>query len=192
MSRPNETCVINGIDNARCSYYYFEGNKHRCNLTDEHNAIRHSNDTPRGLISKHGQEMIYKFYIFCVNIQSTTDTFGEIGNPCIKCGTCCRNDYCIAEFRNLTKLDPKTNITEPYGICEHLEYHIEFDNGVDDLGYRCAIYETGQFPNLCRDYPDGKTRDFFEVWLDSTKSKGKILWKNPLFLLCPFKIEEVI
>ena len=195
--RPDETCVTNGIGGVPCKHYYFEGQKHRCRITDEFQALRRSNDSPRGLVTQYGREFIYKFYIFCVPIQPTTNTFGITNNPCIKCGLCCKNDYSISQWRAGDKLDPKTNLLETkvagrsVGICQYLTYDSNADNGSTDHGYRCSIYGQPEFPDLCRDFPDGKDEEFFEAWLNSTKQQGKIQWKNHRFSQCPFEVEEV-
>lgn len=194
--RPDETCrlgyspiPLNVNSTGYCTLHYMQGANHMCRALSGLKSIRVKKLPSNQIITtvNISKEQLYIFYIFCLNIQCTTNVFGNL-SLCIKCGKCCRNEYSIAEYRNLSKLDPKTNLSESYGICDYLEYHSEFDNNISDLGYRCAVYGTSMLPVLCRDYPDGKTEEFFEAWFSSVTGK----YKNPLFPNCPFEVKEVI
>lgn len=198
--RPDASCQNSPVPRdfdvtGYCEFHYIQGNKHRCKGYDALKALRNKNRVTSELMVTFGitKEHIYTFYIFCLDTQCTSPLFGVL-SPCIKCGQCCRGIYSIAKWKDSSKLDPKTGLSDPVvpgqskGICEKLTYDPGSDNGVDDMGYRCSVYGTAAMPDLCRDYPDGKTEEFFEAWFNSLT--GVI--NNPLFSLCPFEVEEVI
>lgn len=195
--RPDVTCTTNGIQGVPCTFYFFEGQKHRCRITDEFQALRRSNDTPRGLLTRYDRELLYRFYIFCIQVKLVTPSFGNVASLCVKCGMCCKNDYAISEFREEYAFCPKTGLPElpvagrSFGICNKLTYSVSSDNNVTDLGFRCIICDMPEFPTLCRNYPDGKDEEFFKTWLDSRKVQGRIRWKSTRFPNCPIEIEEV-
>jgi len=114
----------------------------------------------------------------------------RVGGLCIKCGQCCQNLGKRNEFPVITLVDLsvtrclRTGI-RIYGQCKYLEYHAEFDNGVDDLGFRCKVWGTDKLPIECKEFPTGKERNLREE-LDV----GRPIRFSRL-PLCPFKFEVV-
>lgn len=164
--RPDETC-------SGCVLSHKKGNQWKCKLIDKISDLKRrkmrrleackwveSFEQLRERVL--GLSFINWFWYACVTLEETTSV-KVFDQGCIKCGDCCKG-Y-VYQILNLfvDRKDPKTGMDS--FMCKHLEYHLEFDNGTTDLGWRCGIFGKPERPEACVKFPTGHEDVPLELWL---------------------------
>jgi len=180
--RPDKSCVNGTLSipledfpyfrTGACDFHYMKGNKHRCKIFDKIKLLLKKKKLPRALLKEHTLDFVRRFYKMCVTLETIIDCSNRFSEGCIKCGDCCLNltemqEFPIERLVDWTvKTNPRTN--KPInGMCFYLEYHPEFDNNTDDLGFRCRIYGKPERPKACTTFPDGKEENILECLLEN-------------------------
>lgn len=184
--RPDETC-------KGCVLSYRITIQWKCQLIDKlvflKNTFAERTEIIEWLESKEAQlstqtkrtglDFLEWFWSACITLEEIT-SLKAFNSGCINCGACCKGHIYQLPKWSINRLDPKSGMDS--FMCKYLEYHEEFHNGTNDLGWRCAIFGKNERPEICKKFPSGKETVCIGIWL-----QDYLEITNTSLPLCPAK-----